>query len=675
MNFQSLFFSRTCRRLALLAIGAMGCFLKALAQSTAPQFPPPPPPVVPVPSRAAEPLRTRVPTDVSPTLYSIGEPTDDEQVYLELINRARANPTAEGTRLRAATDPDVLRAGTFFGVDLVLLTNQFAAIAPAPPLAFSPRLIASARLHCGDMFTNVFQGHISTDGRTLGDRAGAQGYQGALAENIFAYATTAFHGHAGFEVDWGPGLGGMQTPPGHRITLHNPAFREIGVGVVNGANSKTVGGVTFSVGPQLVTQDLGVTAANTPLLTGVAYYDLNTNGFYDAGEGIGGITVSVGNANFYAVTAGSGGYTVPLPGNGTYPVTFSAPGLAPTQRTVSVTGLANVKADLIPRYTPPQVAGVARAFLNRTNDFEISPVGGATGYRVEQTRLVPFTASEGAENGTSGVLLETSPGYSVISTAVKASGKASFQLAMPAPNDQSLTLAPTLRLAATSQLTFASRLRYASPNQVARAQITTDAGASWQDVWTQAGTDTSGDAAFVKRTISLAGFAGSNARVRFAYTFATGSYYPQTSATVGFFVDDIAVGNAQEVRDTGFAEVSAGALSGFNPTNAATYSLRVQARLGARLLPFGPATDLVVVNAPATQLRTVQPVGADQVRFDIGLAGGTAGTLVIESAVNVGGPWTIEPAAVLQTVRPDSAYQVTAPRAGGQRYFRVRVLP
>lgn len=36
--------------------------------------------------------------------YSIGQPTGEEQYHLELINRARANPSAEGARLASSTD-------------------------------------------------------------------------------------------------------------------------------------------------------------------------------------------------------------------------------------------------------------------------------------------------------------------------------------------------------------------------------------------------------------------------------------------------------------------------------------------------------------------------------------------------------------------------------------------
>jgi hypothetical protein len=60
------------------------------------------------------------------TKYSIGEPTDEEQLYLELINRARANPKAEGLRLATSTDPDVQSSLKQFNVDLIELQKEFS---------------------------------------------------------------------------------------------------------------------------------------------------------------------------------------------------------------------------------------------------------------------------------------------------------------------------------------------------------------------------------------------------------------------------------------------------------------------------------------------------------------------------------------------------------------------
>jgi Cysteine-rich secretory protein family len=279
-------------------------------------------------------------------LYSIGDPTNEEQYYLELINRARANPTAEGIRLALTTDSNVLSAYNAFGVNLVLMQAQFALIPPAPPLSMNSTLTTAARAHSQNMLQNNYQGHTGPDGslttRLAGYTAGANGW--SLGENVYAYSKSVWYGHVGFEVDWGGTLanGGMQSPPGHRQNIHSASFREIGVGVVLGSNGGSGG-----VGPQLVTQDFGATGGLPPFVTGVVYRDLNNNGFYDPGEGVGGVTVTISNVSSYAVTASSGGYSVPVTGNGNYTVTFSGGSAPTTQKNISVLNGQNTKADYI----------------------------------------------------------------------------------------------------------------------------------------------------------------------------------------------------------------------------------------------------------------------------------------------------------------------------------------
>src|SRR5262249_23467325 len=138
----------------------------------------------------------------------------------------------------------------------------------AQPLAFNSKLIQASELHTQDMFDNQFQGHNSSNnppapfqpGYTLGQRLSAVGYSGAAGEHVFSTSKSVRYGHAGFDVDWGdlnnsgaqyynPAFDNqhMQNPAGHRINLHNPSYKEIGVGVINGTNG--------SVGPQVVTED------------------------------------------------------------------------------------------------------------------------------------------------------------------------------------------------------------------------------------------------------------------------------------------------------------------------------------------------------------------------------------------------------------------------------------
>src|SRR5262245_54860570 len=57
---------------------------------------PPPPPAAPVIGKKAstspDSESVAAATTTGPYLFSIGDPSDDEQMYLELLNRARAHP-------------------------------------------------------------------------------------------------------------------------------------------------------------------------------------------------------------------------------------------------------------------------------------------------------------------------------------------------------------------------------------------------------------------------------------------------------------------------------------------------------------------------------------------------------------------------------------------------------
>jgi uncharacterized protein YkwD len=197
--------------------------------------------------------------------YDFGDPTADEQLLIEYINTARADAVAEAERLLAVPHDRVAQALEQFNVDTDLMRTQFAALTRvSQPLAPSAALTRAARLHSEDMKLNKFQGHFSSSqplppnnpGDTIGERISAQGYAfTSVAENVFAFGADAWHSHAGFNIDWVSGPGGMQTPAGHRNAIHNPNFREIGVGVVEGLDE---GG---SFGPLYVTQNFGRSAA------------------------------------------------------------------------------------------------------------------------------------------------------------------------------------------------------------------------------------------------------------------------------------------------------------------------------------------------------------------------------------------------------------------------------
>ena len=659
----------------LLAVFCLGTIPAAWADGTPqpvpgpePKAPPTAPPIAVQEGKLPPPPPTSYPKD-GPTLYSIGQPTAEEQLYLEYINRSRANPPAEGLRLATTTDPDVLSAYAYFNVDLNIMRTQFNAIAAAPPLAMNTKLLDAARWHSGDMFTYEYQGHDQTNGTVVmnaGARITAQGYPWTTyGENVFSYAKSPWHGHAGFNVDWGYGTGGMQTPPGHRVSIHNANFREVGVGVVNGVNG--------DVGPQLVTQDFATRQGAVPLITGVAYYDFNGNQFYDVGEGIGGITVNVPGSTNYAVTANSGGYAVPVTTNGNYQMTFSATGLS-TQRVATIATLKNVKIDFVPAYQPPMISGPNPASVNQNNPYTFNSVGGATSYKWEQTRMVPYSTVEGAEGGTGNVTLRVTAGYNVSSTDTAASGSYSFHLAHPGsqtdpPMDQFISLNAVLLARANSQLTFMKRLGWATTSQVLRAQISADGGTSWQNLWSQTGTGGSGETGFTQVAVSLAGYAGQNVQLRFMYD-VMGGYFPQTDPGVGAYLDDITVLNVDQAASPVATVIPSGTSFVFNPTLAGDYVLRVCGQNNGTDWSWGPSLRVSAITPPPTLQALAPVVIGNQVQIEFTVANPAANmAFQLWKTTTANGTYAVDNSATFQTLTPNTRFRATTTTGGASLSF------
>ncbi|MBS0657102.1 MAG: CAP domain-containing protein [Verrucomicrobia bacterium] len=288
--------------------------------------------------------------------YSHGDPTPAEQLILEYMNRARANPTQEGIFLTSQNDQRIQQAITFFQVSLPGVRSAFAALPPQPPLALNPKLTEAVRFAANDQATKNYQGHVSSDGSTIVTRAQRAGYTDfmGLGENTYTRVFSPLFGHCGFNIDWGvPSLG-------HRINIMNimpntpVVFKECGVAYQPVSNSSLA-----NVFPNVSTQNFGITFtdAETPYLVGVVYRDADANNFYSEGEGRGGITVMPDVGTFFAVTSTSGGYAIPLknlpPGTTSVNVTFSGPGVPSVTRTVTLDGVKNLKLDYQVPAAPP----------------------------------------------------------------------------------------------------------------------------------------------------------------------------------------------------------------------------------------------------------------------------------------------------------------------------------
>ncbi|WP_158745809.1 DUF4214 domain-containing protein [Acidisphaera sp. L21] len=254
----------------------------------------------------------------------------NEQYLLELINDARMNPLGDAARYissyTAATSSqaDVQSALTQFGVDGVRLLAAFQALTPSQPVAFSDVLAGGALAHNQAMIATDTQAHQTTGEAGLAARLTNEGYAFRSAgENIYAYSEDPLFAQAAFMVDWGgdASSGGMQAQAGHRVNETNSSYREIGLSIVDTTQTSST-----SVGPEVVTEDFATTGTAGSFLLGVAYDDTDKNGFYSVGEGVAGLTVSVGGAT--TTSTASGGYTLATSLIGTQTVTLSGAGLA-----------------------------------------------------------------------------------------------------------------------------------------------------------------------------------------------------------------------------------------------------------------------------------------------------------------------------------------------------------
>ena len=306
-------------------------------------------------------------------------PTNLEQYMLELINRTRANPTAEGQRLLslAATDPLIHRATANW--NLSAFYQLISSYSPEPPLAFNSRLIDAARSETAAMLATNAQKHAPAGYLTnpsVATAADGQAYlpvgTGAWAsgENIFAYSQgvntaspTAYADYfeAGFLLDWGnPDFGHLKNilapaPSAANLAAGVYPFSEVGIGLVSNVTPTT--SAVYNVGPAIVTQEFGW-RQGVSFLTGTFSIDTNADNFYTPGEGYGGVTIRAqgtgGQGTFQTQTWASGGYSLQLPA-GTYNVTASGP--LPGVRTTTITiGMDNVGWSVA--FNPAQAADI-----------------------------------------------------------------------------------------------------------------------------------------------------------------------------------------------------------------------------------------------------------------------------------------------------------------------------
>lgn len=276
--------------------------------------------------------------------FNFGDVSSYEQYMLELINRARMDPAGEGIRLMDTDDPVVQAAYARYHVDKEATKKAFATYPKRPPLAHKALLDILAVSQAIDMADSNYEGHVNSRGEDLEQRYRNVFYKplGSYGENVFAYAEDVWHAHCRLNVDWGEA---DQRPLGRRNNIMNFSdgnHNEVGIAILNVRNDEQR---PDTVGPFVVTQDFG--SSETTYLTGVAYQDLNHNGFYDPGEDMRGVRITPDRGDYFVFTRGSGGYTLPYAGTGIMMITASTQYSGTITMAVELPGTENVKVDFV----------------------------------------------------------------------------------------------------------------------------------------------------------------------------------------------------------------------------------------------------------------------------------------------------------------------------------------
>lgn len=257
------------------------------------------------------------------------EITPQEQLFIELINRARLDPNGEAARYGITLNQG-LSAGT-------IASGAYA------PLASNIDLNEAAANHSSWMLGTDTFSHTGANGSRAGDRMSAAGYSftGSYrwGENISWRGTTgSLDLTAAIEAQHRS----LFLSPGHRVNILGD-FRELGVAQEVGQFASN--GTNYNA--SMITENFAKSGSDL-FITGVAYNDYDKDGFYDVGEQRSGVVVDwLGNSGGAVTSASAGGYNVRVPGgiNGSAAVSVTAGGVT-MNATITMPG-TNVKLDVI----------------------------------------------------------------------------------------------------------------------------------------------------------------------------------------------------------------------------------------------------------------------------------------------------------------------------------------
>lgn len=327
-----------------------------------------------------------------------------------------------------------------------------------------------------------------------------------------------------------------------------------------------------------------------------------------------------------------------------------------------------------PDSVPTLVSGTNAPSVNENNPYSCNPSANpdTSGYQWLAALTTNGDLADKALDGLTHFTISPPPAYSIITNPPVGSGKC-FHLTHTNAVPQLLQFTEILVPSAKTTLSFQSLLGYATSNEVARVQISTNSGL-WVDIYTQAGTDNSGQAAFAAHTLSLSNCAGQVTLLRFNYDYTGGSYYSAVSPTMGWCLEDIVLTNATQLIDLA---TNAALAPDFNfvPNTAGNWVLAARPVIFNQFgLEWSPIMEITAVTnrAPTLIFLGSLTVSGSQAQVPFFLTQGAASSFDLLQASALSGPWSTNGGTVLTTLAPGNSFQFTTPITGDNTFFKVQ---
>ena len=276
--------------------------------------------------------------------------TAEEQLFLELTNRARLDPLGEAALYGIDLNED-LAPGT--------ITGDAKQV-----VAYNPDLDQAATGHSLWMLQTSTFSHTGRNGSSLQDRLNETNY---VFENAYGWGENlSLFQHPSQPIN--PALSpelhhkNLFKSESHRVNTMREFYQEAGFSIEAG---------TFNGNHATVaTQNYAFSGTNN-FLTGVVYHDQDNNDFYSIGEGRSGISFAAQGSS--TSTSAAGGYTLEVTPGSAVTVTFQQGKTATVDMSQGNVKLDFVNGDLLlSSGTLDLGAGITRAKLLGVADLDLT---------------------------------------------------------------------------------------------------------------------------------------------------------------------------------------------------------------------------------------------------------------------------------------------------------------